>query len=113
MNIKNIVFGVFLIVLALLVLYFGWSFPAYRIRGETLPGPKFFPFTLAVVLMIVGAYYIIKSVVMIKKKMMPKDSSIAFEERFTFEGIKNIVAVVAAILFFVPIIEFVSTDDDT
>jgi len=106
MNIKNIVFGVFLIVLALLVLYFGWSFPAYRIRGETLPGPKFFPFTLAVVLMIVGAYYIIKSVVMIKKKMIPKDSSIAFEERFTFEGIKNIVAVVAAILFFVPIIEF-------
>ncbi|MDD3461068.1 MAG: tripartite tricarboxylate transporter TctB family protein [Mesotoga sp.] len=106
MNIKNIVFGVFLIVLALLVLYFGWSFPAYRIRGETLPGPKFFPFTLAVVLMIVGAYYIIKSVVMIKKKMIPKDSSIAFEERFTFEGIKNIVAVVAAILFLVPIIEF-------
>lgn len=106
MNIKNIVFGVFLIVLALLVLYFGWSFPAYRIRGETLPGPKFFPFTLAVVLVIVGAYYIIKSVVMIKKKMIPKDSSIAFEERFTFEGIKNIVAVVAAILFFVPIIEF-------
>ncbi|PZC51473.1 tripartite tricarboxylate transporter TctB family protein [Mesotoga sp. TolDC] len=106
MNVKNILFGVFLILLAALIFYFGWSFPAYKIRGETLPGPKFFPFTLAVILIIFGIYFIIKSAVMIKMKKLPKDSAIAFEEKFTLEGIKNIVAVIASIVFFVPIIEF-------
>ncbi len=105
MNIKNILFGIFLFVLAFLIFYFGWSFPAYKIRGESLPGPKFFPFTLAIVLIMLGVYYIIKSVVMIKMKKLPRDAEIAFEEKFTFEGVKNIVAVVAAIVFFVPIIE--------
>lgn len=105
MNTKNILFGIFLFVLAFLIFYFGWSFPAYKIRGESLPGPKFFPFTLAIVLIMLGVYYIIKSVVMIKMKKLPRDAEIAFEEKFTFEGVKNIVAVVAAIVFFVPIIE--------
>jgi len=105
MNTKNILFGIFLFVLAFLIFYFGWSFLAYKIRGESLPGPEFFPFTLAVVLIMLGVYYIIKSAVMIKMKKLPRDAAIAFEEKFTFEGVKNIVAVVAAIVFFVPIIE--------
>ena len=75
MNIKNILFGIFLFVLAFLIFYFGWSFPAYKIRGESLPGPKFFPFTLAVVLIMLGVYYIIKSAVMIKMKKLPRDAA--------------------------------------
>jgi len=104
MNIKNIFFGISLLILSGLIFFFGSSFPNYVVRGNKLPGPKFFPFTLAVIIIILGTYYIIKSLIMIRLKRIPKDATLAPSDKITLDGTKNVIAIIVGIIFFVPLI---------
>ena len=104
MNIKNIFFGISLFVLSGIIFVFGSNFPNFVVRGQKLPGPKFFPYALAFVLIGLGVYFVIKSIVLLKLKKTPRDASLAPAEKITFEGVKNVVAIIAGILFFVPLI---------
>jgi len=112
MNIKNIFFGISLLILSGLIFFFGSSFPNYVVRGNKLPGPKFFPFTLAVIIIILGTYYIIKSLIMIRLKRIPKDATLAPSDKITLDGTKNVIAIIVGIIFFVPLINLLSKRQD-
>ena len=106
MNIKNIFFGISLFVLSGIIFVFGSNFPNFIVRGQKLPGPKFFPYALAFVLIGLGVYFIVKSIVLLKLKKAPRDALLVPAEEITFDGVKNVIAVIAGILFFVPLINF-------
>jgi len=54
MKLKDIVYGSTLIIISIFVFAIGSGFPNYVVRSKELPGPKFFPFLIAYLLIFAG-----------------------------------------------------------
>lgn len=100
---KDLILGLVLLTLSIVVLVLSSSFPNFIIRGERLPGPKFFPTVLAIILICFALYCIVVGFMRSFKKSQ-KSSEHANEA-----GIVNVLCIVLSVIFFVPIINFFGT----
>lgn len=103
---KDFILGFVLLVLSILVLLLSSSFPNFVVRGERLPGPKFFPTILAIVLICFAAYCILLGFMRFIKrpKGLPED-----KEELEKTYIVNVMTVILSVILFVPIINFFGT----
>lgn len=103
---KDLILGLVLLILSIVVLFLSSSFPNFIVRGERLPGPKFFPTILAIILICFAAYCIIIGFMESFKK--PKAPS---EQKKESEKIHmvNVLFVILSVTFFVPVINFFGT----
>ncbi|HEY8541958.1 MAG TPA: hypothetical protein VIL29_06210 [Pseudothermotoga sp.] len=56
---KDLVLGLILLVLSIATIVLSSSFPDFVVRGERLPGPKFFPTILSIILICFAIYFVI------------------------------------------------------
>ncbi len=103
---KDLILGLVLLILAVAVLFLSSSFPNFVVRGERLPGPKFFPTILAIILICFSAYCILIGFMKFFKK--PREP---LEQKKESEKIHmvNVLSVILSVTFFVPVINFFGT----
>ncbi|MGB9820901.1 MAG: tripartite tricarboxylate transporter TctB family protein [Pseudothermotoga sp.] len=103
---KDIILGLILIVISIAVLTISSSFPNFVVRGERLPGPKFFPTILAIVLICFALYCLLLGMVTLRNSRKPSGN---LDNSCTPAGIINILCISLSVFFFVPIISLVGT----
>ncbi|WP_041083239.1 tripartite tricarboxylate transporter TctB family protein [Thermotoga profunda] len=103
---KDLVLGLILLVISTTVLFLSSSFPDFVVRGERLPGPKFFPTILSIILICFAFYCVLVGFVKLIKKTR---NSLESKSELTKFGILNVLFTVFGVLFFVPIITFFGT----
>lgn len=99
----NLILGIVLVTISLFVLvYANINFPDFRVGGQKLPGPKFFPSLLSVFLIISGIYEIILALL---KKPLFKNRKIPITELIKDWGFQNFFILVLSIILYVPCIK--------
>ncbi|SHH23723.1 tripartite tricarboxylate transporter TctB family protein [Thermosipho atlanticus] len=101
MKVKNLSYGVVLVCISIFVFIYGSNFPDFIVRGNKLPGPKFFPFLISYLLLVVGLYFIIHSIINWKKT---KTDSARY---ITKKGLLRVVSVIIGVGTYVPLINLV------
>lgn len=103
---KDIILGLTLIVISIVVLTISSSFPNFVVRGERLPGPKFFPTVLAIILICFALYCLLLGIITLRNSRKPSGTP---DNSRTPAGIINILCISLSVFFFVPIINLVGT----
>lgn len=102
MRLKNLMYGLSLIAISVFVFIYGSSFPDFVVRGNKLPGPKFFPFLISILLVIMGSYFVITSLLKLKKTKMENEEKIT-----TKKGLLRVLTIILGIGLYVPFINLV------
>ncbi|AKI97763.1 tripartite tricarboxylate transporter TctB family protein [Kosmotoga pacifica] len=102
MRLKDTIYGSTLIVISIFVFAIGSGFPNYVVRGKELPGPKFFPFLIAYLLIFAGIYFIIRSLL-----RWNRTEGINTSDLVTKRGIIRVISIVAGVLLYVPLINLI------
>jgi len=102
MKVKDLSYGIVLVIISIFVFIYGSNFPEFVVRGNRLPGPKFFPFLISFLLLIFGLYFIIRSLLILKTSK--SNNSV---EKVTKKGLVRVIAVIIGISFYVPLINLI------
>ncbi|RKX47584.1 MAG: hypothetical protein DRP32_08700 [Thermotogae bacterium] len=102
MKLKDIVYGSTLIIISIFVFAIGSGFPNYVVRSKELPGPKFFPFLIAYLLIFAGVYFIVRSFLRKRKAEETNATSLV-----TKRGILRVISIIVGILLYVPLINLI------
>ncbi len=105
--IKNIIYGSSLIVTSIIVFSITAGFPAFRIRGQELPGPKFFPNILSMVILAAGIYVIVLAIVkeIIRRRKAEPPQKTPLEDTVTKRGFLNILAVTVGTFLYIIMVD--------
>lgn len=99
---SDTILGVVLIVLAIFVLIFSSSFPELVVRGERLPGPRYFPALLSILMILFGAFYIVSNIFKCRKREKIR------EEASKRQVLPPLIVLASSVLF-VPVIQLIGT----
>lgn len=92
-------FGIILLVLSFLVIYFSRSFPEFKSGDKVLPGPRFFPILLSVFFIIAGVVEIYRA--------YKSDRKLFIKINFKYllnKGNLDLLLLVGLLLIYVPLI---------
>ncbi|MEJ5229034.1 tripartite tricarboxylate transporter TctB family protein [Pseudothermotoga sp. U03pept] len=100
---SDTILGVFLIALAIFVLISSSSFPNLVVRGEKLPGPKYFPSLLSILMILLGVFYIVSSIFKLRKR---EKNQI---DKSSKGQLSPLLVVLTSSILFVPVVQLVGT----
>ncbi len=105
--IKNLIYGISLLATSIFVLVYSTRFPDFIVRRQKLPGPRFFPAILAIIIIAAGIYVIASQLakMVIRRRSSEPPQEVLEEDKMTRRGFLNVLAVVAGVFFYIIMVE--------
>ncbi|ABV33200.1 MULTISPECIES: tripartite tricarboxylate transporter TctB family protein [Pseudothermotoga] len=100
---KDMIFGIVLVILSVFVFIYSSTFPEFAVRGERLPGPRFFPSILAFILFGFGIFYTVTGLIRLTLDKKQKRSM----EKHSTRVVINVLFSIMSVILFVPFVNLI------